>query len=58
MKINGTTATKEQELKVWEVQLDSARKEHNIKWIEYASEKVNLLKSEAIVERIMEKLKS
>ena len=57
MQINGKTATKNEELKVWEEQLKEARKSHNIPLIIYAKEKVDTLKPQARSERIMNKLK-
>lgn len=58
MKINGRTATKEEELKVWEEILTKARKDHDLPLIKYAHEKVAILISEARDERIMNKLNS
>lgn len=56
MKIDGKIATKNEELKIWKTELIEAKKAHNISLIEYATQKVEQLEKEAMIERILIKL--
>ena len=58
MKINGTQATANEELKVWESELKSAKKENNLSWISVCKEKVEELNKLARIERMLNKLDS
>ena len=58
MKINGKTATTEQELDVYSEFLEQAKAEHYLESIAYFTDKVKQLKSKALDERIMKLLES